>query len=96
MSQPGKGDSYRSVSQITDHIAQNGQMVIPVDKILLGSVGPISYGHGKRGEQSPSENSPAQAGSIVALVAYSVRFGIAAMDVGECSWPDRWLMGAGT
>lgn len=85
MSQPGKGDSYRSVSQITDYIAQNGQLDVPVDKNLLGSVSPISYGHCKAGEQSPSENSPAKAGSIVALVVYSVRFGIAATDVGECT-----------
>jgi hypothetical protein len=35
------------VSQITGYIAQNGQLVNPVDKNLLGSVRPISYRHGK-------------------------------------------------
>ena len=67
-----------------------------MDKNLLGSVRAISYGHYKTGEQSPSKDSPVQAGIIVVLVAYSVGFGVATIDGGECSWPDRWLISAVT
>ena len=89
MSQPGKGDIPPRVGQITPYIGQSRQKAEPVDKILLGSVRPISYGRSKAGEQSPSENSPARAGSIVTLVVYPVRLGVAVMHVGECNESDR-------
>ena len=58
------------MGQITPDIGQNRQIANPVDKNLLGSVRPIFYRRTKQGEQSPSENSPVTAGSIVAQVDY--------------------------